>query len=107
MANALDELGFDGGKVSQGTVEDLAPDNAIKGAVNGKVTYRDENGKITGVSGFRYSSDESGMTATKTSDLAISPDGQSAILTTIKASSVLKIPDALRQMALRNGPLLA
>lgn len=82
MANALDELGFDGGKVSQGTVEDLAPDNAIKGAVNGKVTYRDENGKITGVSGFRYSSDESGMTATKTSDLAISPDGQSAILTT-------------------------
>lgn len=42
MANALDELGFDGGKVSQGTVEDLAPDNAIKGAVNGKVTYRDE-----------------------------------------------------------------
>lgn len=84
MANALDELGFDGGKVSQGTVEDLAPDNAIKGAVNGKVTYRDENGKITGVSGFRYSSDESGMTATKTSDLAISPDGQSAILTTDK-----------------------
>lgn len=84
MANALDELGFDGGKVSQGTVEDLVPDNAIKGAVNGKVTYRDENGKITGVSGFRYSSDESGMTATKTSDLAISPDGQSAILTTDK-----------------------
>lgn len=84
MANALDELGFDGGKVSQGTVEDLAPDNAIKGAVNGKVTYRDENGKITGVSGFRYSSDESGMTAAKTSDLAISPDGQSAILTTDK-----------------------
>lgn len=84
MANALDELGFDGGKVSQGTVEDLAPDNAIKGAVNGKVTYRDENGKITGVSGFRYSSDESGMTATKTSDLAISSDGQSAILTTDK-----------------------
>lgn len=84
MANALDELGFDGGKVSQGTVEDLAPDNAIKGAVNGKVTYRDENGKITGVSGFRYSSDESGMTAIKTSDLAISPDGQSAILTTDK-----------------------
>lgn len=84
MANALDELGFDGGKVSQGTVEDLAPDNAIKGAVNGKVTYRDENGKITGVSGFRYSSDESGMTATKTFDLAISPDGQSAILTTDK-----------------------
>lgn len=84
MANALDELGFDGGKVSQGTVEDLAPDNAIKGAVNGKVTYRDENGKITGVSGFRYSSDESGMTATKTSDLAISPDGQSVILTTDK-----------------------
>lgn len=84
MANALDELRFDGGKVSQGTVEDLAPDNAIKGAVNGKVTYRDENGKITGVSGFRYSSDESGMTATKTSDLAISPDGQSAILTTDK-----------------------
>lgn len=84
MANALDELGFDGGKVSQGTVEDLAPDNAIKGAVNGKVTYRDENGKITGVSGFCYSSDESGMTATKTSDLAISPDGQSAILTTDK-----------------------
>lgn len=84
MANALDELGFDGDKVSQGTVEDLAPDNAIKGAVNGKVTYRDENGKITGVSGFRYSSDESGMTATKTSDLAISPDGQSAILTTDK-----------------------
>lgn len=84
MANALDELGFDGGKVSQGTVEDLAPDNAIKGAVNGKVTYRDENGKITGVSGFRYSCDESGMTATKTSDLAISPDGQSAILTTDK-----------------------
>lgn len=84
MANALDELGFDGGKVSQGTVEDLAPDNAIKGAVNGKVTYRDENGKITGVSGFRYSSDESGMAATKTSDLAISPDGQSAILTTDK-----------------------
>lgn len=84
MANALDELGFDGGKVSQGTVEDLAPDNAVKGAVNGKVTYRDENGKITGVSGFRYSSDESGMTATKTSDLAISPDGQSAILTTDK-----------------------
>jgi hypothetical protein len=84
MANALDELGFDGGKVSRGTVEDLAPDNAIKGAVNGKVTYRDENGKITGVSGFRYSSDESGMTATKTSDLAISPDGQSAILTTDK-----------------------
>lgn len=84
MANVLDELGFDGGKVSQGTVEDLAPDNAIKGAVNGKVTYRDENGKITGVSGFRYSSDESGMTATKTSDLAISPDGQSAILTTDK-----------------------
>lgn len=84
MANALDELGFDGGKVSQGMVEDLAPDNAIKGAVNGKVTYRDENGKITGVSGFRYSSDESGMTATKTSDLAISPDGQSAILTTDK-----------------------
>lgn len=84
MANALDELGFDGGKVSQGTVEDLAPDNAIKGAVNGKVTYRNENGKITGVSGFRYSSDESGMTATKTSDLAISPDGQSAILTTDK-----------------------
>lgn len=84
MANALDELGFDGGKVSQGTVEDLAPDNAIKGAVNGKVTYRDENGKITGVSGFRYSIDESGMTATKTSDLAISPDGQSAILTTDK-----------------------
>lgn len=84
MANALDELGFDGGKVSQGTVEDLAPDNAIKGAVNGKVTYRDENGKITGVSGFRYSSDESGMTVTKTSDLAISPDGQSAILTTDK-----------------------
>lgn len=84
MANALDELGFDGGKVSQGTVEDLTPDNAIKGAVNGKVTYRDENGKITGVSGFRYSSDESGTTATKTSDLAISPDGQSAILTTDK-----------------------
>lgn len=84
MANALDELGFDGGKVSQGTVEDLAPDDAIKGAVNGKVTYRDENGKITGVSGFRYSSDESGTTATKTSDLAISPDGQSAILTTDK-----------------------
>lgn len=84
MANALDELGFDGGKVSQGTVEDLAPDNAIKGAVNGKVTYRDENGMVTGVSGFRYSSDESGMTATKTSDLAISPDGQSAILTTDK-----------------------
>lgn len=84
MANALDELGFDGGKVSQGTVEDLAPDNAIKGAVNGKVTYRDENGKITGISGFRYSSDESGTTATKTSDLAISPDGQSAILTTDK-----------------------
>ncbi len=84
MANALDELGFDGGKVSQGTVEDLAPDNAIKGAVNGKVTYRDENGRITGVSGFRYSSDESGTTATKTSDLAISPDGQSAILTTDK-----------------------
>lgn len=84
MANALDELGFDGGKVSQGTVEDLAPDNAIKGAVNGKVTYRDENGMITGVSGFRYSSDESGTTATKTSDLAISPDGQSAILTTDK-----------------------
>lgn len=84
MANALDELGFDGGKVSQGTIEDLAPDNAIKGAVNGKVTYRDENGKITGVSGFRYSSDESGTTATKTSDLAISPDGQSAILTTDK-----------------------
>lgn len=84
MANALDELGFDGGKVSQGTVEDLAPDSAIKGAVNGKVTYRDENGKITGVSGFRYSSDESGTTATKTSDLAISPDGQSAILTTDK-----------------------
>ena len=84
MANALDELGFDGGKVSQGTVEDLAPDNAIKGAVNGKVTYRDENGKITGVSGFRYSSDESGTIATKTSDLAISPDGQSAILTTDK-----------------------
>lgn len=84
MANALDELGFDGGKVSQGTVEDLAPDNAIKGAVNGKVTYRDENGKITGVSGFRYSSDESGTTATKTSDLAISSDGQSAILTTDK-----------------------
>lgn len=84
MANALDELGFDGGKVSQGTVEDLAPDNAIKGAVNGKVTYRDENGKITGVSGFRYSSDESGTIATKTSDLAISSDGQSAILTTDK-----------------------
>lgn len=84
MANALDELGFDGGKVSQGTVEDLAPDNAIKGAVNGKVTYRDENGKITGVSGFRYSGDESGTIATKTSDLAISPDGQSAILTTDK-----------------------
>lgn len=84
MANALDELGFDGGKVSQGTVEDLVPDNAIKGAVNGKVTYRDENGKITGVSGFRYSSDESGTIATKTSDLAISPDGQSAILTTDK-----------------------
>lgn len=84
MANALDELGFDGGKVSQGTVEDLAPDNAIKGAVNGKVTYRDENGMITGVSGFRYSSDESGATAAKTSDLAISPDGQSAILTTDK-----------------------
>lgn len=84
MANALDELGFDGGKVSQGTVEDLAPDNAIKGAVNGKVTYRDENGKITGVSGFRYSSDESGTIATKTSDLAINPDGQSAILTTDK-----------------------
>lgn len=84
MANALDELGFDGGKVSQGTVEDLAPDNAIKGAVNGKVTYRDENGMITGVSGFRYSSDESGATATKTFDLAISPDGQSAILTTDK-----------------------
>lgn len=84
MANALDELGFDGGKVSQGTVEDLAPDNVIKGAVNGKVTYRDENGKITGVSGFRYSSDESGTIATKTSDLAISPDGQSAILTTDK-----------------------
>lgn len=84
MANALDELGFDGGKVSQGTVEDLTPDNAIKGAVNGKVTYRDENGKITGVSGFRYSSDESGTTATKTSDLAFSPDGQSAILTTDK-----------------------
>lgn len=84
MANALDELGFDGGKVSQGTVEDLAPDNAIKGAVNGKVTYRDENGKITGVSGFRYSSDESGTIATKTSNLAISPDGQSAILTTDK-----------------------
>lgn len=84
MANALDELGFDSGKVSQGTVEDLAPDNAIKGAVNGKVTYRDENGKITGVSGFRYSSDESGTIATKTSDLAISPDGQSAILTTDK-----------------------
>lgn len=84
MANALDELGFDGGKVSQGTVEDLAPDNAIKGAVNGKVTYRDENGMVTGVSGFRYSSDESGATATKTSDLAISPDGQSAILTTDK-----------------------
>lgn len=84
MANALDELGFDGGKVSQGTVEDLTPDSAIKGAVNGKVTYRDENGKITGVSGFRYSSDESGTTATKTSDLAISPDGQSAILTTDK-----------------------
>lgn len=84
MANALDELGFDGGKVSQGTVEDLAPDNAIKGAVNGKVTYRDENGKITGVSGFRYSSDEFGTIATKTSDLAISPDGQSAILTTDK-----------------------
>lgn len=84
MANALDELGFDGGKVSHGTVEDLAPDNAIKGAVNGKVTYRDENGKITGVSGFRYSSDESGTIATKTSDLAISPDGQSAILTTDK-----------------------
>lgn len=84
MANALDELGFDGGKVPQGTVEDLAPDNAIKGAVNGKVTYRDENGKITGVSGFRYSSDESGTIATKTSDLAISPDGQSAILTTDK-----------------------
>lgn len=84
MANALDELGFDGGKVSHGTVEDLAPDNAIKGAVNGKVTYRDENGMITGVSGFRYSSDESGATATKTSDLAISPDGQSAILTTDK-----------------------
>lgn len=84
MANALDELGFDGGKVSRGTVEDLAPDNAIKGAVNGKVTYRDENGKITGVSGFRYSSDESGTIATKTSDLAISPDGQSAILTTDK-----------------------
>lgn len=84
MANALDELGFDGGKVSQGTVEDLAPDNAIKGAVNGKVTYRNENGKITGVSGFRYSSDESGTIATKTSDLAISPDGQSAILTTDK-----------------------
>lgn len=84
MANALDELGFDGGKVSQGTVEDLAPDNAIKGAVNGKVTYRDENGMITGVSGFRYSSDESGTIATKTSDLAISPDGQSAILTTDK-----------------------
>lgn len=84
MANALDELGFDGGKVSQGTVEDLAPDNAIKGAVNGKVTYRDENGKITGVSGFRYSSDESGTIATKTSDLTISPDGQSAILTTDK-----------------------
>lgn len=84
MANALDELGFDGGKVSQGTVEDLAPDNAIKGAVNGKVTYRDENGKITGVSGFRYSNDESGTIATKTSDLAISPDGQSAILTTDK-----------------------
>lgn len=84
MANALDELGFDGGKVSQGTVEDLAPDSAIKGAVNGKVTYRDENGKITGVSGFRYSSDESGTTATKTFDLAISPDGQSAILTTDK-----------------------
>lgn len=84
MANALDELGFDGGKVSQGTVEDLAPDNAIKGAVNGKVTYRDEYGMITGVSGFRYSSDESGATATKTSDLAISPDGQSAILTTDK-----------------------
>ena len=84
VANALDELGFDGGKVSQGTVEDLAPDNAIKGAVNGKVTYRDENGKITGVSGFRYSSDESGTIATKTSDLAISPDGQSAILTTDK-----------------------
>lgn len=84
MANALDELGFDGGKASQGTVEDLTPDSAIKGAVNGKVTYRDENGKITGVSGFRYSSDESGTTATKTSDLAISPDGQSAILTTDK-----------------------
>ena len=84
MANALDELGFDGGKVSQGTVEDLAPDNAIKGAVNGKVTYRDENGKITGVSGFRYSSDESGTTATKTSYLAISPDGQSATLHTDK-----------------------
>ena len=84
MANALDELGFDGGKVSQGTVEDLAPDSAIKGAVNGKVTYRDENGKITGVSGFRYSSDESGTTATKTSDLAINPDGQSAVLTTDK-----------------------
>lgn len=84
MANVLDELGFDGGKVSQGMVEDLAPDNAIKGAVNGKVTYRDENGKITGVSGFRYSSDESGTIATKTSDLAISPDGQSAILTTDK-----------------------
>ena len=84
MANALDELGFDGGKVSQGTVEDLAPDSAIKGAVNGKVTYRDENGKITGVSGFRYSSNESGTTATKTSGLAISPDGQSAILTTDK-----------------------
>ena len=86
MANALDELGFDGGKVSQGTVEDLAPDNAIKGAVNGKVTYRDENGMITGVSGFRYSSDESGATATKTSDLAISPDGQSAILTPDKGT---------------------
>ena len=84
MANALDELGFDGGMVSQGTVEDLAPDNAIKGAVNGKVTYRDENGKITGVSGFRYSSDESGTTATKTSYLAISPDGQSATLHTDK-----------------------
>ena len=84
MANALDELGFDGGKVSQGTVEDLAPDNAIKGAVNGKVTYRDENGKITGVSGFRYSSDESGTTATKTSDLAISPDGARDIIGSTK-----------------------
>ena len=33
--------------------------------------------------------------------------GKAQFLLRIKASSVLKIPDALRQMALRNGPLLA